>query len=166
METVQSELSGLGFRINNAASTKLVLDFPYNYGISTLKSLNNNHLQLIVVTSNPCQEYMEDLWDLGPSALLAGEILHKQNLGEMLSEVVDHVSNGRRYRLTPGPSTSLTRRERDILHYVARGWSNKRIAQQLYIEEQSVKNTLRYVYKKLTIRNHGQAILYYWGMSQ
>lgn len=165
METTQSRLSSLGFRVDPAASTKLVLDFPFAYGHSILEGLNNDSPRLIVVTWNPCQEYMEDLWDLKPSALLAGETLQKQNLAQALSEVMDRVSNGEPYRLTPGPSTPLTCRERLALRYVARGWQNRRIARWINVEEQTVKNTLRSVYRKLGVRNHVEAALHYWGMS-
>jgi DNA-binding CsgD family transcriptional regulator len=165
-EFAQCKLSVLGFRVTSTALIKIVLDFSPGYALSTLKSLKNNNLQLIVVTWNPCKEYMEDLWDLEPSALLAGEILQKQSLANMLPEVMDRVANGQRYRLTPGPSTPLTHGERRVLHCVAQGWPNSRIAQRLHVEEQSIKNTLRSVYRKLPISNHLQAALYYWGVPQ
>ena len=164
-ETTQNKLSSLGFCIDPGASMKLVLDFPSAYGFSILEELKDNQTQLIVVTWNPCQEYMEDLWDLEPDALLAGETLQKQNLVLALSEVMDRISNHEPYRLTPGPPTVLTQRERLALRYVARGWQNKRIARWIYVEEQTVKNLLRAVYRKLGVRNHVEAALYYWGMS-
>ena len=165
-EITQSKLSSMGFHVNHIASTKLVLDFPFDYGRRTLEMLRDSHLQLIVATWNPCKEYIEDLWDLEPRALLAGEILQKQDLAETLSEVIDRTSNGEHYRLTLGPSTLLTRRERSVLRCVARGWHNRQVAQALHIEEQTVKNTLRSVYRKLGICSHAQAALYYWGLFQ
>lgn len=165
IDLTQSKLSNLGFHIDYAASTKLVLDFPFSYGHSVLETFKNDRLQLIVVTWNSSREYVEDLWDLEPSALLAGEILQNQNLAQALCEVMDRVSNGEPYRLTPGPPTLLTNRERLALHYVARGWQNKRIARWIHVEEQTVKNTLRSVYRKLGVRNHVEAALHYWGMS-
>ena len=164
-ETTQSKLSNLGFHIDCAASTKLVLDFPFSYGHSVLETSRKDRLQLIVVTWSPSREYVEDLWDLEPSALLAGEILQKQNLAQALCEVMDRVSNGEPYRLTLGPPTPLTHRERLALRYVARGWQNRRIAQWIHVEEQTIKNTLRSVYRKLGVRNHVEAALHYWGMS-
>jgi len=166
METVQSKLSNLGFHVDSEALIKLCFDFPFGYGLNVLERLENGNPPLIMVTWNPCREYVEDLWDLEPRALLAGEILQKQNLTETLCEVMDRVSNGERYRLTPGPSTQLTRRERHVLRYVARGWHNKQIAQWIHVEEQTVKNILRSVYRKLEICNHAQAALYYWGVLQ
>jgi DNA-binding NarL/FixJ family response regulator len=162
-EIAASKLLNLGFYVDAVAPIKLVLDFPYGYGFDTLKMLKNDRPQLIIVTWNPCQEYHEDLWDLEPGALLAGEVFEKQNLVETLADIVDQLLEDSRYRLTPGPSTPLTRRERLVLHYVAQGWSNRLIAQQLGVQEQTVKNILRCVYNKLEVRCHVEAALYYWG---
>jgi DNA-binding CsgD family transcriptional regulator len=166
VELTQNKLSSLGFHIISSASTQLVLDFPVGYALSAPQRLENDREQLIMVTWNPCQEYLEDLWDLEPGALLAGPVLQKQSLTETLSEVMDRVSNGERYRLTPGPSTPLTRCERLVLRYIAQGCSNRYVGQRLYVEEQTVKNTLRSVYRKVGVCNHTTAALYYWGMLQ
>jgi DNA-binding NarL/FixJ family response regulator len=161
------QLLNSGFFIDVFAPIKLVLDFPYGYGFDTLKMLNKEPLQIVIVTWNPCREYREDLWDLKPGALLAGEVFEKQNLAETLTEIINNqLLEHRCYRLTPGPSTSLTNRERLVLRYVAQGWSNRRIAQQLSVKEQSVKNTLRCIYRKLEIRCHVEAALYYWGHTE
>jgi len=161
-----SNLYNLGFYIDSLATIKLVLDLPFGYALRVLERERNNPLQLLVVTWNPCQEYIEDLWDLQPGALLAGVVCQNQSLAEVLLEVITYMSYGKRYRLTPGPSTPLTSRERAILHYVARGWVNKRVAQELHIEEQTVKNTLRCAYRKLGLCHRAQAALYYWGVLQ
>jgi DNA-binding NarL/FixJ family response regulator len=165
-ELAHSKLSGLGFRVDPAISTKVVLDCPPGYGLGCLKESNKDHLQLIVVTWNSCPEYMDDLWDLDPNALLAGEIFEKQNLAETLSAILYRVRNGERYRLTPGPPTPLTRGERLVLHQVAQGLRNRHVAQHLYLQEQTVKNTLRSVYRKLGVSSHLEAALYYWGILQ
>jgi DNA-binding NarL/FixJ family response regulator len=166
LEITTDKLLHLGFSIEAFAPNKLVLDFPYGYGFNTLKGLNDERLQLIILTWNPCREYLEDLWDLEPGALLAGEVFEKQNLIGTLTETVNQLLENKRYRLTPGPSTSLTHRERHVLHYVAQGWSNRRVAQQLRVKEQTVKNILRCVYRKLEFCSHVEAALYYWGTMQ
>src|SRR5919112_616013 len=156
-ELVTGTLLNLGFDIEVDAPIKLVLDFPYGYGFDTLKTLTNERSRLIIVTWNPCREYREDLWEMKPGALFAGEVFERQNLVETLAESVDHLLEDGCYRLTPGPSTSLTHRERIVLRYVARACSNRRIAQQLGLQEQTAKNILRCVYKKLGVRCHAEA---------
>ena len=45
--------------------------------------------------------------------------------------------------------SALSRRERDIAGLVAAGLSNGQIARALYLEEQTVKNHLTNIYRKL-----------------
>jgi two-component system, NarL family, nitrate/nitrite response regulator NarL len=51
----------------------------------------------------------------------------------------------------------LTRRERDVLVGMARGLTNRQIAEQLTITEQSVKNHVRNVLAKLQVPNRAAA---------
>lgn len=66
-------------------------------------------------------------------------------------------------RLTRHPPLSvsvsevLTAREKEILQLVARGASNKEIANSLNITEGTVKNHLHHVLEKLHLRNRAQA---------
>lgn len=50
----------------------------------------------------------------------------------------------------PGPA-DLTRRERTILVLLCRWWSNREIAQELHLAEQTVKNNLSTIYGKLGV---------------
>jgi DNA-binding NarL/FixJ family response regulator len=60
-----------------------------------------------------------------------------------------------------GPSTrdksGLTRREIEILRLVAEGYSNAKLAQQLWVTEQTVKFHLSNIYRKLDVSNRTQA---------
>lgn len=60
-------------------------------------------------------------------------------------------------------STSLTRREREILACVAEGSSNHSIAQKLSISEQTVKTHLSRIYSKLGVKNRLVAALLFYG---
>jgi DNA-binding NarL/FixJ family response regulator len=55
--------------------------------------------------------------------------------------------------------TLLSPREALIARLVAKGWSNRRIAQHADMLEQSVKNALTQVYRKLRIENRVQLTL-------
>lgn len=61
-----------------------------------------------------------------------------------------------------GGLDSLTAREKDILQLVAQGCSNKEIANQLFISEGTVRNTLSIILDKLEVRDRTQLALYYW----
>jgi DNA-binding NarL/FixJ family response regulator len=54
-------------------------------------------------------------------------------------------------------AAGLTTREIEILRYVARGQSNKTIARELWVTEQTVKFHLSNVYRKLNIANRTEA---------
>jgi two-component system, NarL family, nitrate/nitrite response regulator NarL len=60
---------------------------------------------------------------------------------------------------TGGGSLSLTPREVDIVRRVARGASNKDIASDLTMGEQTVKNHLRRIFRKLNVANRVELAL-------
>jgi DNA-binding NarL/FixJ family response regulator len=51
----------------------------------------------------------------------------------------------------------LTRRELDVLHYVAKEWSDREIATQLVIEVRTVKHHVHNILRKLNVRNRWDA---------
>ena len=54
--------------------------------------------------------------------------------------------------------TDLTWREKEILSNLAKGHSNKKIADELCISPHTVKTHLVNIYKKITVRNRSQAV--------
>lgn len=51
-----------------------------------------------------------------------------------------------------------------MLRYSAQGWENRRIAQELDLNEGTVRNGLSRVFQKLGFDNRTQVALYYWGL--
>ena len=56
--------------------------------------------------------------------------------------------------------TELTQREQEILSLVAKGYSNREIADQLFISEYTVKNHLKNILQKLHLSNRVQLARY------
>ena len=55
---------------------------------------------------------------------------------------------------------TLTTREIEVLRQVARGMSNREIADELYISENTVKNHVRNILEKLHLHNRMEAVMY------
>lgn len=146
-----------GLQFDPAATVMIVLDTPRGFALEALRSLAPARRQLIVVSWSLCPEYLEDLWDLRPQILLAGEDAPLD-----LAAPVAQAARGARYRATPGLATTLLPVERRVLQAVARGQSNQEIAAQLSLQLQTVKNIVAVIYQKLGIKNRSAALLYYW----
>ncbi|NLY45704.1 MAG: response regulator transcription factor [Tissierella sp.] len=56
----------------------------------------------------------------------------------------------------------LTPREKEVTELVAQGLSNREIADQLFIAEGTVRNTLSIILDKLEMRDRTQLAIYYW----
>ncbi len=61
---------------------------------------------------------------------------------------------------TPTPATNLTPRELGVLRHVARGMSNREIAEELFISENTVKNHIRNILEKLQMKSRMEAAMF------
>ena len=58
------------------------------------------------------------------------------------------------------PTPRLTERELEVLRLVAKGMSNREIADELYISENTVKNHVRNILEKLHLHSRMEAVIY------
>ena len=58
----------------------------------------------------------------------------------------------------------LSRREREVLEWVSRGYGNKEVADQLSITLETVRHHLKQVYEKLHVHSRTEAVLKYLGV--
>ncbi|MCB0164894.1 MAG: response regulator transcription factor [Anaerolineae bacterium] len=94
------------------------------------------------------------------------EILKQVKLGEtalpsaMTTKIVQDFSQAANGNEHTPPSQELSSRELEVLRLMARGEQNKEIADVLDISENTVKNHVRSILEKLTVRNRIQAAVY------
>ena len=60
---------------------------------------------------------------------------------------------------TQVPIDLLTSKEKEVLQMVAKGESNKQIADKMFVKEVTVKTHLNSIFKKLKVANRTQAVL-------
>lgn len=63
-------------------------------------------------------------------------------------------------RLTSAPGSELTEREREVLALVARGYTNKQIAEALYVSEKTARNHVSHILEKLGLARRSEAAAY------
>jgi two-component system NarL family response regulator len=92
-------------------------------------------------------------------SVLGGESLITPS---MASKLLTEFSNlSKRAEAKQGmPSPRLTGRELEVLKLVAQGMSNKEIASELYISENTVKNHVRNILEKLHLHSRMEAVVY------
>ena len=59
----------------------------------------------------------------------------------------------------PPAFPDLTSREREVLHLVARGWTNGQIAESLALSVKTVRNNVSNIFTKMQVVDRAQAIV-------
>jgi two-component system nitrate/nitrite response regulator NarL len=101
-----------------------------------------------------------------------GYILGTSNETEII-HIIDQVAKGRKYfdayfidsminedSVETEGIEQLTAREKEILCAIGKGMSNRKISEELYISEHTVKKHINHIFDKLNIRDRTQAALY------
>jgi DNA-binding NarL/FixJ family response regulator len=107
---------------------------------------------------------MEQVFEAGADAIIA-KTVHPVSLGTLLREISrDAVVHVRRRTAVSSSGARdacpLTDRELEILRLVAKGYTNGRIARELWVTEQTVKFHLSNTYRKLGVANRTEASRY------
>ena len=63
-------------------------------------------------------------------------------------------------RATSKSSNDLTEREREVLGLIARGYTNKQIAESLYLSEKTARNHVSHILEKLGLSRRSEAAAY------
>lgn len=148
----------------------LILDahMPGHRVIESARVLHRAHprVRILVLSAYKRREYVVGLIEAGAY----GYVL-KDDPPESLSQAIRAVFEGRRW-LSPGVAKvlvksavsvereELTAREGEVLALMATGCRNDRIAKELRISVQTVKNHVRSIFGKLGVETRVEAVLY------
>jgi len=149
----------------------LDLRMPGMGGVETCRRLldEDPDMRIVVLTS-----YDDDDEVFGVlSAGAAGYLMKDTSPGTLLqslrgvvegqtvldSSVARRVIDARQERAEPGEASDLSDREMDVLVLMAKGWSNRRIAQELWISDPTVKSHVSHILHKLGAADRTQAVL-------
>lgn len=139
-------------------------------GPDTLKALRNEGIdaRIIVLTVSDSRNDVYALIDAGADGYLLKDsepeqlLEHIRSAAEGQNVISDAVAD---YLLSRSeqhnPFAELTERELDVLQEVARGLSNKQVAAQLHISEETVKVHIRNMLRKLDVRSRVAATVMY-----
>jgi len=78
----------------------------------------------------------------------------------MAAKLIDEFKTMSRPERSTGPALKLTERELEVLRLVAKGLSNRDVAQRLAISENTVKNHVRNMLEKLQLHSRMEAVMY------
>jgi DNA-binding NarL/FixJ family response regulator len=151
----------------------LLLDahMPGGKVIPVARMIQEQHpnVRILVVSAYDRREYVVGLVRAG----VAGYVL-KHDSSDMLIRAVRAVAMGEEW-LSPrvaevlmksirhydeSPSAKLTDREIEVLRLMAAGYSNTEIAESLVITNQTVKNHIGKIFRKLGVETRVDAVLY------
>lgn len=127
-------------------------------GIAFVRSLRHGRVRMIVMTALPQRGFNETAREAGAHGTLL-----KSGSAEDLLETLTTVSDGgerfdaRHPRRAAGRG-ALSPREREVLKLVAAGRSNREIAAELGVADETVKTMLARTFAKLGVRKRAEAV--------
>ena len=118
--------------------------------------------KVLLLTLRMEDEWLEQVFQAGAEAVIS-KAVHSVALGTLLREVVQGnvVQRHRSEQAACAPQDCpLTSRELEILRLAAEGYTNGKIAQELWVTEQTVKFHLSNTYRKIGVANRTEASRY------
>jgi len=158
----------------------LDIRMPGMDGVSACRIIKEKHpgIKVIVLTTFDDDEYVFDAIKYGANGYLlkgtsvdelVGAIKTVYNNGTLINPAIASKLVGFFSRIAKGdfpiqrqePDLSqLNKRENDIVKQVCKGYSNKEIAQKLFLSEGTVRNSISTILAKLNLRDRTQLALY------
>ena len=151
----------------------LDINMPKKNGMEVLKEIRSAGLKtkVLMLTVHDEVEYLMKALDVGVDGYIlkeAGFAELKEAIATLLRgekyiqpEMVPMVNNRLvSYNTDKDKLDSLSKREREILRCLSKGYSNKDISTSLDIREQTVKNHIASIFKKIDVNDRTQAAVF------
>lgn len=160
----------------------LDINMPKMNGLEVTKKLRseNSQIKVIVLTMHDDDNYVIEviksgaagylLKDIEPSMLI--KAIHTVYEGEsfiyptLAKKLFGEIHRQEERQRESGPMVErrkeerLTYREIEVLELICQGLSNHDIAQKLFLSEKTVKNHLTNIFRKISVSDRTQAVLY------
>lgn len=147
----------------------LDLVMPEMNGIEVTKILKKEYpeIKILVLTSYADDEHVisainkgadgYEMKDVEPEQLIAS--IHKVLAGEKVihkevQKVMENVAK------KPHHINKLSNREKEVLKEMAKGMTNKEIAEALFVSEKTIKTHVSHIFSKLQVSDRTQAAIY------
>ena len=139
---------------------------PNMNGWDTLKAIRKNektkHLPVIMLTAVNEDQKMVTGLKIGADDYIVKPFVLPNLLARMeavLRRSIRQRELSQDVTQTQVPVDLLTSKEKKVLQMVAKGESNKQIADKMFVKEVTVKTHLNSIFKKLKVANRTQAVL-------
>ncbi|MDB6025104.1 MAG: DNA-binding response regulator [Verrucomicrobiales bacterium] len=147
------------------------INLPKMSGIECVAKLKGMRPELFVIMLTICGDEDQIFESLKSGA--SGYLLKSATPGEILEAITEVHSGGApmsgtiahkvvRYfqqLKTPAPATNLTKRESEVLNYLAKGYQYKEIADALGIGGSTVRTHIEHIYEKLHVSSRTEAVV-------
>lgn len=149
----------------------LDINMPNLSGIEALEKMYNMGIvpKTLVLTIHDEVQYLRRALELGAKGYVLKNsdfnTLYKAikavyNNEEFIDQKLLPVFNSINTKVSDNNIDDLTKREKEILRLIAKGYINKEIGDHLHISEKTVKNHISNLFKKIDVTDRTQAALY------
>lgn len=169
LDVVGVACSREGFKemIQQNPDISIVDDFFFQDILNNSIEIDNGSRKILLITDNAAASFVfEDLQGMVARGLV-GMLPHdadSEHMKKAIKKVYsgelwiahDTIRNSLYSTSAKRKSIVLTKREKEVLHCLSSGYTNKKIAQELFISEQTVKSHFNRLFKKFGVPNRLQ----------
>lgn len=77
---------------------------------------------------------------------------------EEKEDLLENVFSSAKEKVLPPELLGLSKREMEVLSYLALGWTDEQLAEKLFVSKSTIKTHLRRIYSKLLVRGRAEAV--------